>query len=114
MADGWLLRAALERRQEEQLEQPTDDGARDPEAIVGPLRCEKCGGLLVSLHGPASAGRDNTGRLCRVCWEIGWRVRRPCLIEGCHRPARSNGRCRKHTHGDPEFWGWVGPKRRNP
>lgn len=87
-----LVDAALRRRQEEQVEAPVDDG-RDPWAIRGPVRCVCC-------REPMDEGTvDLRCPLCRV-------PRRPkaCGISGCNRPARANGRCRKHVHGEDMGW----------
>jgi hypothetical protein len=107
-----LLDLAQERRQLAQLERCVPDGRRDPEAIVGPARCARCGELLAPAGNRSE--RDRVGPVCRVCWlKRGAKLRR-CLVFGCKRKARSNGRCRLHRDGDPDYllrWGTevVGP-----
>jgi hypothetical protein len=100
-----LVEAAARKRQKEQLDHPAEDG-RDPWAISGPERCA-CG---------AELGLGALGRKCNVCRRHP-RRHKACGIEGCSRPARANGRCRRHLHGDDQWWGWpgkVGTKRRQP
>lgn len=112
MADTRLLEAAQRARQSAQMDSVSRAhlDAPDSWAIRGAARCTGCGGEL-------DAG--TLGRRCDECdperahRHVPERKRRQCGIDGCHRRARANGRCRKHVHGDDEWYGWavrIGPK----
>lgn len=85
---NWLLEAAARARQEEQAEAPANDPQIDPWAIQGRARCIRCRNPL---------NRSTVGLFCDECRPSP--RPRVCAITGCRRPARANGRCRKHLHG---------------
>lgn len=92
--DGWLLDAAQARRRLEQMQHPDVEYAQ--EEISGRPHCSDCGEPITYKA---------VGTRCLACRTVKPKPR-VCGVSGCGLPARANGRCRRHVHGDDEWWGW--------
>jgi len=108
MTDTRLLEAAQRLRQGEQVASPRQIRLDAPDSwgIAGPDHCLRCGGEL---------DMGTLERHCEGCRSLIRPAVRTCGIDGCCSKARANGRCRRHTHGDDEWWGWrLGAVRAKP